>query len=87
MNPPKMDKLPQHWYVVSRGLEVGLFADVYVSSLPLTFNSLTVTNSRNADFAIAGVAGGGYVKLNSWYDAAILYNELYHRGEVFRVDN
>lgn len=82
-----MDKLPDHWYVVDRGSEVGLFANVYVSHPSSCIQFPHARNSRNAEFAIAGVAGGHYVKTNSWYDAAILYNELYHRGEVIRVVN
>lgn len=55
--------------------------------LPHPFNPLTDTDSRNADFAVAGVFGGRYVKVDSWYDAATLYNKLYHQGQIFRVVN
>ena len=27
VNPPAMDELPEYWYVVDRGTEVGIFAD------------------------------------------------------------
>ena len=42
-------------------------------------------NSESSNRAIAGVIGGHKVRVKSWYDAATLYNELYHKGDIIRV--
>lgn len=85
MNPPDMDKLPEYWYVVNRGADVGIFADRYASLCLHAFNVLTSKTSRCADFVVSGVSGGHKVKVKSWHEAATWYNELYRQGNIVRV--
>jgi len=68
MNPPDMVELPDCWYVVDRGIEVGIFAD-----------------NASSTRAVTGVTGGHQTKVKAWYEAATLYNALYHKGGIVRV--
>jgi len=34
VSPPEMDELPEYWYVVERGTEVGIMADRWVLRRP-----------------------------------------------------
>jgi len=46
---------------------------------------LTKFDSASSTRAVNGVAGGHQVKVKTWYEAAILYNGLYHKGGIVRV--
>lgn len=39
MTPPNIDEVPDCWYVVNRGSEVGIFANGYVSHCPHSLNA------------------------------------------------
>ena len=73
------------YYVVDHGREVGIFVDECVG-VPL-FNqfSLTLVTRILSTHAIAGVPDGHRVKLDTWCDAANLYNTLLEQGLIVRV--
>lgn len=78
-----MDAIPDHWYVVDCGTEVGIFADRFVPLLSPQFPPLTGVNaSESSDRAVAGVAGGHQTRVKSWSEAAALYNMLRQQGNI-----
>lgn len=85
MTPPFMCKEPKYWYVVDRGLEVGIFFNKYVPPPSLLLRFLTSINRRCVDFVVSSVPGGHRVRLTSWIEAAALYNDLYLKGKIVRV--
>jgi len=42
-------------------------------------------NSESSTRAITGIARAYQVRVKTWSEAAILYNELYHKGDIIRV--
>jgi hypothetical protein len=44
-------------------------------------------NRSCANFAVSGVAGGHYIRMESWFEAATFYNKLYQQGKIIRVDS
>lgn len=71
MNPPNMEELPECWYVVDRGYEVGIFANGYVPP-PVVSLSMPL-NTRAADVPslpwlvlLAATKSGFRVGLRLW---------------------
>jgi hypothetical protein len=85
MRPPDMDELPDYWYVVDHGREVGIFADRCVLRLSSQFRVLKGMHSESANNAVAGVVGGHQIRVGGWLEAANLYNELHRQGNVILV--
>lgn len=85
MTPPDTDQQPDFWYVVNHGTQVGIFASAYVPPLSLQFNFLMGTSSESADCAVANIIGGHKFTVESWSDAATLYNEFHRQGDVILV--
>jgi len=46
---------------------------------------LTNTSSESSTRATIGVVRGHRVEVKTWVEAAALYNELYHKGDIVRV--
>lgn len=86
MTPPPGQEISDGYYVVDCGREVGIFSDKYVIFLPHTLNcSHTRVSSVLSTNAISGVPHGHQVKVNTWHDAAVLYNSLWEKGVITRV--
>jgi hypothetical protein len=84
MSPPDRDELPDFWYVVDHGTEVGIFGDRCVPC-PRPFVVLMRMCSESADNAVAGVVGGHRMRVKGWFEAVALYNVLYRQGNIIRV--
>ena len=80
-----MEELPEFWYVVDHGYQVGIFTDKSVSCPSVHFVLLIDVNNASSTRAVTGVPGGHQTKVKSWHDAMTLYNTLYRQGSIVRV--
>ena len=81
--PPEME-VANTYYVVYCGREVGIFTNKYVVSTPHSI-ALTFAISVLSTGSITGVPHGHQVKVKTWYEAVTLYNSLWDKGLVARV--
>lgn len=82
--PPPGQDVVDAYYVVDRGLKVGIFTDKCVTFI-LHLVYLKFAASVLSTRAVSGVPHGHQVKTNTWYDAATLYNSLWDQGLISRV--
>jgi hypothetical protein len=69
-----MHSVGRRWYVVTRGLRIGIFNDWYVIAIESKLAVLTISQRHQVQPLVNGVSGATQRRVNTYADAVALWN-------------